>query len=137
MFISSTSGIYPSELPDIGCPFLSMEIGLPFSPVSDQLFCFPPVLEVFPNLILLPNLPSNILSPANGKIGWIFAYSENVPLLLPFKFTWVTVSDCFLVLPANISNILLFIGGATSVLVNTLSGYGLACWLFHKDTEFT
>ena len=43
MFISSTSGIYPSELPDIGCPFLSMEIGLPFSPVSDQLFCFPPV----------------------------------------------------------------------------------------------
>ena len=65
-----------------------MVIGSPFSvllPVDQLFVIMPPALEVLPNLILLPNLPSNILSPAKGKMGWIFPFSSKVPPLLPFK----------------------------------------------------
>ena len=70
-------------------------MGSPFSVLFplDQLFCIsPPDFDVLPNLILFPNLPSNILSPANGKMGCILPFSTKVPPLLPFKLI-----DCFCV----------------------------------------
>jgi len=68
--MSSVTGIQPSELADGDCPFLKIVIGLPPSPELDQLFFISPAdFAVFPNLRLLPNLPSNILSPAKGNTG--------------------------------------------------------------------
>jgi hypothetical protein len=66
-FISSLNGIKPGPVIEAFCPFFNIVIGLPSFPLLDQLFVIsPPVLAVDPNLILFPNLPSNILSPANG-----------------------------------------------------------------------
>ena len=79
-------------------------IGLPSSPFFDQLFWIEPsTLEVLPNLIELPNLPSSILSPAKGKTGWILPSSTNVPPLAPFKLITLDSSLTFLALPATIS----------------------------------
>jgi hypothetical protein len=62
-----------------GCPFLKIVIGSPFFPSLDQsLLIDVVVLEVEPNLKLLPNLPSYIISPSNGISGWILDLSINV-----------------------------------------------------------
>ena len=68
----SVIGIQPSSLTasvpgatPFGWPFLIIDIGSPFSPEFDQLFfILPATLDVLPNLIELPNLPSIIVSPS-------------------------------------------------------------------------
>ena len=52
-----------------------MIIGSLFSPFCDQGF---KGLDVLPNLIVFPNLPSNILSPSNGLNGLIKSFSTKV-----------------------------------------------------------
>ena len=81
MFISSIIGKYPSSLASVGWPFLIIVMGLPFSPVLDQLLPYRilSVFAVLPNLILLPHRPSEIISPANDNKGWIFDLSTKVP----------------------------------------------------------
>lgn len=76
MFISSVVGIKPGPVIEAFCPFFNIVIALPSPPLLDQLFVISPsVLAVAPNLILFPNLPSNILSPANGKTDCIIPFS--------------------------------------------------------------
>ena len=66
----STTGIQPSSLAPGSWPLRIIIIGSPLLPPPDQLFfILLGVFEVLPNLIELPNLPSNILSPAKGNIG--------------------------------------------------------------------
>ena len=60
------------------------------------------VFDVLPNLILLPNLPSTILSPANGKIGCILVSSTKVPPDSPFKSISVEPSLTRLTLPPDV-----------------------------------
>lgn len=100
----STRGTHDSLLPDIsGWPFLKIVIGLPTCPIEDQLFFKPPsVLAVLPNLILLPNLLSNILSPAKGTVGFTFPFSTNCPPLVPFKSSSNASLLSLLVAPASI-----------------------------------
>ena len=71
--MSSVVGIHPGGSSSGSCPFLKIVIGEPASPSSDQLFVISAsILDVLPNLILLPNLLSMILSPAKGIIECIF-----------------------------------------------------------------
>ena len=104
--IFSTTGTQPSSDEFGFWPFLIIVIGLPFSPLLDQLFkgingvCG---FAVPPNLILFPNLPSYIISPANGSNGWILLCSLNVcweGLIGLFKSISVDLSVTFLIEPA-------------------------------------
>ena len=81
MFISSIIGKYPSSLASVGCPFLIIVMGLPSSPVLDQLLPYNIllVLAVLPSLTLFPHLPSVITSPANANRGCILDLSIKVP----------------------------------------------------------
>ena len=65
----------------MGCPFLIIVIGLPSSPVLDQLLPYKilSVLAVLPSLTLFPHLPSVIISPANDNKGCILDLSIKVP----------------------------------------------------------
>ena len=56
LFISSTIGIKPLSTTSVGCPFLSIVIGSPFSPELDQLLPNnkESVFAVLPNLIINP-----------------------------------------------------------------------------------
>ena len=51
-------------------------MGSPLEPVDDQLLTDP--LTVDPKRIEFPHLPSWILSPSNGRMGWILPLSTNV-----------------------------------------------------------
>ena len=67
--------MYPSGLLS-PCPLRIIVIGSPLEPVVDQ------VLEVsftvLPKRILLPHLPSYIISPSKGFKGWILESSLKV-----------------------------------------------------------
>ena len=94
--ISSVIGIQPS-LDTLGdCPFLKIIIGSPsiLLPVDQLLEVF---LTVEPHLILLPHLPSCIISPSKGKRGWILERSlkvvpKNISVL--WSVTRLTLPTC-------------------------------------------
>ena len=52
--------------------------------------------------MVLPNLPSMILSPANGNKGLTFKSSLKVPPLNPLRERVFGIGDDFLTLPASI-----------------------------------
>ena len=135
--ISSTVGIKPgSLLPD--CPFLKIVIALPVSAFLDQLFLYLPLVKaVLPNLILLPNLPSNILSPANEIKGLILAFSTKLAPLSPLKSNVATSSVFLWTLPIKILNADLFLLLPASVLgASNSDGIPLLLGWFQRLTAF-
>jgi hypothetical protein len=66
-------GSHPFLSNSSDCPLRSIVIGSPVFPTVDQLLG---PGETAPNLIELPNLPSNMQSPSKGNSGFVSNFSS-------------------------------------------------------------